>query len=287
MASTPIRRGERFTGRRWLVSYFTRLGTLLLGLRSGFTAFRLRKKGADAIPLFHVHDDSSVTVQEIASAKQRSAVENSFRATDFQASASGGFGGVTAGASVGVSSGTGSGEGSQKTENASTLRVSYNFPRVALYLDAESLTLTDECRDMLQKAHAATGSKQDSLIERFECLFGQIFRTVVKLGGCLYSEKLSSSVAGESTEHKMESMKIAAGASLNTPYGSGSTSISHSTGSNSTTESTFANQSQSLAWQARGGDTLLCSNPKAWVPTVQNLYNCQSTHRPWKFFSIA
>ena len=36
-------------------------------------------------------------------------------------------------------------------------------------------------------------------------------------------------------------------------------SSSHSTGSNSTTESTFADQSQSLAWQARGGDTLLCS----------------------------
>ncbi|KAK4198939.1 hypothetical protein QBC40DRAFT_330282 [Triangularia verruculosa] len=243
--------------------------------RAPQAAFQLRKKGADAIPQFHVHDDSSVTVVEITSAEQRSAVENSFKTGDVQAS-----GQVTtpgrrrlAGVSVGAGFDSSSGKGSQQENNVSILRVSYNFPRVALFLDAESLTFTDEYRKMLEEIHEKTGTKQDRLIERFEYLFGHIFPTVAKLGGCLYSERHSTCVSGANTEQKKDNMKIAAGASFSTPYGSGSASASYSAGSNSATESTSAQQFQSLTWQARGGDTLLCSNPMAWVPTVQNRYN--------------
>jgi hypothetical protein len=74
--------------------------------------------------------------------------------------------------------------------------------------------------------------------------------------------------SGELSAFK-DSVKIAAGLSISSPVASGGGSIASSEGKEGSQGERRANQSARLAWQARGGDTLLCSK---YVSQISSMY---------------
>ncbi|KAK4141522.1 uncharacterized protein C8A04DRAFT_30892 [Dichotomopilus funicola] len=80
-----------------------------------------------------------------------------------------------------------------------------------------------------------------------------VLRVAYNLRGCLHSTKSWDCVWGETTTKKMGNMRAAAGASFSTQAVSASASSEYSSGFNR------SNTSENLTWEAKGGDTLLCS----------------------------
>ncbi|KAI2470629.1 hypothetical protein F4781DRAFT_170839 [Annulohypoxylon bovei var. microspora] len=232
------------------------------------------------IPEFQVFDDSSVSVVEITNEAQESASNNSFSSYSVKASASGGIFGYTAGASAGVSGDHTEQSGSTTGKFESIMRVSYKFPRVIVYLDYESLEPTEEC-----KKHFDDIAKQNDVsirngkIKAFKAKYGEVFSTSVQLGGYLYSTKLTSAVAASSSAEKMNRLAVSAGVNFSSPYVSGSVSTENSSGSGESSQKSSSSKHESLTWTAKGGDTLLCSNPPSWTSTVGNIYNWRVIER--------
>ncbi|KAF3308082.1 hypothetical protein TWF173_001737 [Orbilia oligospora] len=65
-------------------------------------------------------------------------------------------------------------------------------------------------------------------------------------------------------------MKFAAGLSIQSSYGGGCGNYGKTESDGSNGSNVTLDQDSRLAWSARGGDTILCSNPSAWAATVKD-----------------
>jgi hypothetical protein len=158
------------------------------------------------------------------------------------------------------------------------------FPRAAVEVDAYCLELTEECkRQALECRERADVDRwqreygKPSQILQLPCtlfllthFLGSVFATQFTLGGELTSSRLFQAVDKVSLSAFKDSVKIAAGASISTPYGSAGASYGSFNSNETDKGNSTAQQSMRLAWQARGGDTLLCSK---YVTTLRN-YKC-------------
>lgn len=90
-------------------------------------------------------------------------------------------------------------------------------------------------------------------------LEGDIFAQRVQLGGTLYASEESKAVTGQSKESKSKAMKASAAASFSSAWAQASVSASHSQGGSSAENKTEQDLTNSMAWEATGGDTLLCN----------------------------
>ena len=86
-----------------------------------------------------------------------------------------------------------------------------------------------------------------------------MFSSEIQLGGVLHSTKLTSAVAASTVHEKMDKLKVSAGVNFSAPSVSGSASVEYGQGSDSSNASNLSNKYESLTWNAKGGDTLLCS----------------------------
>ncbi|KAK7745272.1 hypothetical protein SLS53_002767 [Cytospora paraplurivora] len=157
-------------------------------------------------------------------------------------------------------------EAASQESSKKSVTIAYNFPRVTVLLDGNSLELTMECqRDLAEIKDAES-------LTKFLDDYGEFFSARVQLGGRLFAteEVEESSSSSNKTEETKKAMKAAASAS----FGSFSASVSASHDENATAASSKAasNAASTLTWQARGGDTLLCNDPTAWCPTVGDFY---------------
>lgn len=147
------------------------------------------------------------------------------------------------------------------------------FPRAAVEVDAYCLQLTEECKrqalacrnradvDRWQREY---GRPSHILLLRLTpCVLthflGSVFATQFTLGGELTSSRLFHSSDAAELSALKDSVKTAAGLSISTPYGSAGASYGSYNSNETNKEEKKAQQSMRLAWQARGGDTLLCS----------------------------
>jgi hypothetical protein len=88
---------------------------------------------------------------------------------------------------------------------------------------------------------------------------GLVYSTRVTLGGKLTSVRsISTKTAVDMTEEKSK-MKAAAGASFSSSFASGSVKGSYENQSENKNESMQGSSSDTMAWEATGGDTLLAS----------------------------
>lgn len=88
---------------------------------------------------------------------------------------------------------------------------------------------------------------------------GDVFAQRIKLGGTLIASEDSSAVSGQTKETKEKAMKVSAAASFSSSFAQGSASASHSHGGKEGDETKTQSFENSLAWEATGGDTLLCN----------------------------
>ncbi|EEP76024.1 predicted protein [Uncinocarpus reesii 1704] len=219
------------------------------------------------IPLFQVTDSSFVEVMETKSFISTMLAGSTFSQTDVEASVGGGFGGFSGAVKAGLS--TSDQKVFEQSTQASTamMHISYNFPRVTLHLDRETLQVRKQCVDDLK------GIDSHDKFARFHEKYGHIFPQKVLLGGCLYFQQYSDSFGEVSTEAKSKSLKAAASLSFSSPYVQAEVSASHANSESSTSGENKSDFRSSLTWHAHGGNTLLCNNPPEWCGTVGDFQN--------------
>ncbi|CAI7619988.1 unnamed protein product [Penicillium viridicatum] len=214
------------------------------------------------IPRFRVDDDSYVSVYETQNNLERSLASGSFSEHSLEASGGASFWGVSAAAKLGGA------WNSQDNDLHATSSVNHQqFPRVTVYLDKDSLVITDECKQELEGVR----TKQE-LID-FSNKYGDIFAQRVQLGGVLSASESSNATSTQDKENHAKAMKISAAVSFSSSFAQASGSTSHGGGSNSDTSTTSQDLTSAMAWEATGGDTLYCNNPAQWCGTVGEFYN--------------
>ncbi|KAB8231994.1 uncharacterized protein BDW43DRAFT_312610 [Aspergillus alliaceus] len=202
------------------------------------------------MPRYLIADDSYVDVFETANAISSSLASSSFSQTDIEGSIGGGAAGFSAEVKAGFSKGTQDAISSATSHESRVMNISYNFPRVWVYLDKWSVELTDKCAEDLK------------------AIDSQFFARRVELGGRLFSSESSSNISGSSASEKANRMKVAASASFSSPYVQASASASHQTETTDKEAQAQSRLNKSISWRAQGGNTLLANNPPAWCSTV-------------------
>ncbi|CEJ61123.1 hypothetical protein PMG11_09665 [Penicillium brasilianum] len=210
--------------------------------------------GAPGIPLFAIDDESGVTVTEIGDAFQHR-LRASQLTPDFGTAVS-----IKASYEKERSTATTTQDSSQADE----LHISYNFPRVTVTIEPETIQLSRECR-----RDALNISNEEEKNDFFD-KYGHVFASEIGLGGRLqHTRKTAQSEKGQ-IEVIKERMQVVAGASFTAPYVGASAVYGHSEGTQSTDEVSKLNRSLAMSWAAKGGDTTLFSNPPLWATTVKN-----------------
>ncbi|GAQ08538.1 hypothetical protein ALT_5859 [Aspergillus lentulus] len=219
------------------------------------------------IPRFLVQDDSYINVSENKTSVADAIADSSLSEHSAEVSVGGGAFGVTAGVKVGYKSQAEVKTASNTTSDSKRMTITYNFPRVVLELDGESLDISDECKKDLENITTPEA------VHFFRRKYGTFFASRVELGGRLHSSESSDSFAEGKVEERARALKISAAASFSSTYAQGSASGSYEDSSNHSSNRQNSSLSTNLAWEAKGGDTLLCNNPPAWCPTVASYYN--------------
>ncbi|PKY00522.1 hypothetical protein P168DRAFT_330340 [Aspergillus campestris IBT 28561] len=219
------------------------------------------------IPRFRVDDDSYVSVFETQNALEKSLAKGSFSESSVEASAGGGFWGVSAGAKFGGAWNSSDDSVHSESSESKSMNVTYKFPRITLYLDPNSLEITPECKADIDKVN-----DKKSLLA-FSEKYGDIFARRVQLGGSLFASENSTATTVQDKAKHANSLKVSAAASISSSYFQASASGSHGEGSNSNSSDTKQDLTSAMAWEAIGGDTLLCNNPAQWCATVGDFYN--------------
>ncbi|KJK91585.1 hypothetical protein H633G_04506 [Metarhizium anisopliae BRIP 53284] len=214
------------------------------------------------IPRYTNDDVSYVAFRYSTSAAQESLARQGFSQTDISASGSGGAFGcsVDVSASLSVAENTSNQSSTAKSKGKATM--SYNFPRVTMFLDELGLELTPQCEEDLKAIQDAKG------YSRFLKKYGEFFSTTVQLGGSLFATEEYEKSSDSSRESIAKSLKAAAAVSLGGVGYSGSVSASHQQQSQEEKGAASEESSKTLIWEANGGNTLLCNDPAAWAPSV-------------------
>ncbi|KAI9896172.1 hypothetical protein N3K66_008344 [Trichothecium roseum] len=229
----------------------------------------VRARPLPPIPPFYVWDNATVEVTEMTSAMEATVANQGFSSTVIK-----GAGGLNIYNTEAAVSGVRDEQDStaEKTVTAdkvNSIHVAYKFPRVAVEVDQYCLELTEECK----KQALACQDVHD--VDRWKRDYGYVFATQFTLGGELTSTRLFHGGDTAKLSAVKDSLKIAAGVSISAPYASASVDYGSMKATEGTTGDRAAQQSMRLAWQAKGGDTLLCSNPPRWAGTVKD-------HRLWR-----
>ncbi|GFF52290.1 hypothetical protein IFM51744_07807 [Aspergillus udagawae] len=219
------------------------------------------------IPRFLVQDDSYINVSENKTSVAEAIADSSLSEHSAEVSVGGGAFGVTAGVKVGYKSQAEVKTASNTTSDSRRMTITYNFPRVVLELDGDSLDISDECKKDLENITTPEA------VQFFRRKYGTFFASRVELGGRLHSSESSDSSAAGKVEERARALKISAAASFSSTYAQGSASGSKEDSSNHSSNNQNSSLSNNLAWEAKGGDTLLCNNPPAWCGTVASYYN--------------
>ncbi|TGJ62720.1 hypothetical protein EYR41_011908 [Orbilia oligospora] len=216
------------------------------------------------IPHFQVRDESYFEVHEAKNSFEKSLVKNSFSQTDAKVAVDGYTWGSAA---VGFKSGSTTQDTNADGNEAEEMAVTYNFPRVFLELDNESLELSEACKADLDTIKCVKS------LDAFHRKYGHFFATRIELGGRLCSSTKKTAVRGSNSHEKSDTLKIAAAASINVFGGGVSASLSHEQNSNERNANQNASMALAMTWEAKGGNTLLCNNPSQWCLTVADFRN--------------
>ncbi|KAK6499403.1 hypothetical protein TWF506_004030 [Arthrobotrys conoides] len=213
------------------------------------------------IPPFFINDDAEISVTEISHNFQTTMLKEGFSSVAIEANAT--FG-IPVSVSASLAKEQSYANQNHKEKSVRSLAAIYSFPRVTVELDVDSLELTDECKADAYRITDADG------IDKFHRKYGSLLATSFTLGGFLYSTQDVTTEESENLAQTKNKTKMAAGLSMQSQYGGGGGSFAKVNSDGSTVGNASLNQEARLAWSARGGDTILCSNPPEWAATVKD-----------------
>lgn len=127
------------------------------------------------------------------------------------------------------------------------------FPRVTLHWDPVCLNVTNECLADIKKV------KNPQTLTEFHNKYGDMFALEIQLGGRLTCSKAKTANSQADSEDEVSKFKAAASASISSAFYKASVEYNHEHQEKTTTENSTQNLSSEIAWEATGGDTLLCN----------------------------
>lgn len=136
------------------------------------------------------------------------------------------------------------------------------FPRVTLHWDPVCLNVTDECLEDIKKV------KNPETLTEFNNKYGDMFALEIQLGGRLSCSKAKTADSQADAEDEASKFKAAASASISSAFFKASAEFNHEHQEKKTTENSTQNLSSEVAWEATGGDTLLCNKLRSNVILV-------------------
>ncbi|KAE8130884.1 hypothetical protein BDV38DRAFT_289224 [Aspergillus pseudotamarii] len=214
------------------------------------------------IPRFIVNDESYVEVTESQSSVSRAIAQACLSEMAAEAAVGGGLFGYSFGAKGAYENEENAANSSRSATERKMMTITYNFPRVLLQLDEDSLELTDECRDDARRVE----TKDD--VQAFKDKYGCFFTTRVELGGRLHATEESEAMGSQTIAERSKAMKYSAGVSFSSSFMQASGSYSSGSATSGSEERSESKLTSTLTWEAKGGDPLLCNNPAAWCNTV-------------------
>ncbi|KAF9697831.1 hypothetical protein EKO04_004229 [Ascochyta lentis] len=217
-----------------------------------------------------VMDSPTIKVTEVKSDLQSSLAKNAFSARAIEVMTGGGTPMISAAVSAGVAieseKASGHLSGQKRTEYFAT----YNFPRVKLFLDEYTLEVSEDCELALEKLR--TEKNMPALLE-FQRRFGTIFATEIVLGGRLEATKFAKSEFVTDQEQEKDRLKASVGANFSSPQFFIGSKASTESQSGEDKSKLDLNSEAMLSWTAKGGNTILCTNPPRWAASVATFRN--------------
>ncbi|ETS78623.1 hypothetical protein PFICI_10685 [Pestalotiopsis fici W106-1] len=228
-----------------------------------YTVSTIKKRNYNPpIPPFYINDTATVNVFEINDQTNKVLIKEGFNSRALGGSI--GLPKIPISVSAAFDEEHSWVKQTKDTTSVDSLAVTYNFPRVVVELDSEYLELTPEC------ALDARNLTDQSGVDRFTRRYGNTFATSFTLGGYLFSTRSVSKTEQADLEQVKDRTRKAAGLSIQSPMFSGSFGVASASGKGSEEGGATLHQEARLTWDAHGGDTLLASNPTAWVGTVKD-----------------
>ncbi|KAF3385422.1 hypothetical protein F1880_002090 [Penicillium rolfsii] len=212
-----------------------------------------------------VYDTPHIDIAEVSTDFQSSLVDNAFSARSLETMIGGATPLISASVSAGIktesSKASGINEGSKRMEYHAT----YNFPRVRFFLDEHTLTVSEHCKQALIELR---NSPTLESLRQFQRRFGVIFAQEVTMGGRLECTKSADSSFNAENSAAKDALKASLGAAVSGGMAFASASASTESQGSQKKEQSKTNGASAASYTARGGNTLLCANPSAWVSSV-------------------
>ncbi|KAJ4215295.1 hypothetical protein NW760_014429 [Fusarium oxysporum] len=218
---------------------------------------------------------------------QESLARNHFAASSVEGSASGGWGGYSVGVTGGAAKEDTSGGNKTKKSYAKRTIGSYMFPRVDVFLRPEDLEPTEELRAALD---GIKQTKNINALRELYSTFGHLFCHSVTLGGCLQTTQVVESDEDVKQSKEKQSFKAQVGVAVSTPFGAkGNAKGSKESQDSAEAFNRSASTSESMGFEATGGNSILAADPPAWSGSVANFNNWHgwlSRTRLWFFAAV-
>ncbi|KAF4332672.1 hypothetical protein FBEOM_13532 [Fusarium beomiforme] len=232
------------------------------------------KKPTRVLPEFSVNDNSRIDIAISSHEFQTSMATNDFSAASTSASLGGSYGPISASVSYSTESTHSSSTSNTSDTYHKTMIAKYMFPRVDLHLDS-CLEPTEGLKEAIAKVEATKNIKDLRQLRRD---YGYLFCKAITIGGRLQTQALMDQSSTSSEQEQKQSLKTSVGLAVSSPEASGSVSHTEESGSDNSSSQAQSNKSESHAFEAMGGDSLLASNPMAWIPTV-------GTYKNWRIIN--
>ncbi|EXA34096.1 hypothetical protein FOVG_14952 [Fusarium oxysporum f. sp. pisi HDV247] len=224
-----------------------------------------------AIPSYAIHARSRIEITMVSNEFQESLARNHFAASSVEGSASGGWGGYSVGVTGGAAKEDTSGGNKTKKSYAKRTIGSYMFPRVDVFLRPEDLEPTEELRAALD---GIKQTKNINALRELYSTFGHLFCHSVTLGGCLQTTQVVESDEDVKQSKEKQSFKAQVGVAVSTPFGAkGNAKGSKESQDSAEAFNRSASTSESMGFEATGGNSILAADPPAWSGSVANFNN--------------
>ncbi|KAM0265533.1 hypothetical protein ACHAPA_007684 [Fusarium lateritium] len=227
------------------------------------------------LPDFSINDNSRVDVVISSHEFQTSMATNDFSASSTSASLGGSYGPVAASVSYSTDSMHSSSTSNTSDTYHKTMIAKYSFPRVDLNFDS-CLEPTEGLKQAIAKVEATKNVKDLRQLRRD---YGYLFCKSITIGGRLLTQALMDQSLTTSEQEQKQSLKTSVGLSVSSPKASGSASHTQESGSDNSKSQAQSDKSESHTFEAMGGDSLLATNPMAWIPTVGSYKNWRIINR--------
>ena len=227
-------------------------------------------------PLWEVCDDSMVKIETISNTLQISSAQQGFSSMSIETAVSTSVSSITAGASAGFAASSKTASAQQTGTKTEQMHASYEFPRVRLYLDEDSISLSADCEAAIKNVES---TKSYQALMNFYRDYGHLFVTKVKLGGRLRATRMLTANEAKSMASTENAWKASLAASFSSVTSNGGVSASAAGASATDDKSASTSFNDSVCWEAHGGNTTLANNPAAWCSTVENFWFWRVVHQ--------